>query len=143
MAVLEKGLQQKVVKVFADSFAGKAVALMQKRPKALAFVGFVVARFSEVGAQQGLKSFQAIVRMLASSLRGTYPNLPWRMAVGLLGGLLYLATPIDIIPDFIPVLGFMDDAFLLGKIFQLAEQDLQAFLAWERGQIRGREPEGI
>lgn len=35
-----------------------------------------------------------------------------KVVVGLL--VLYLASPIDLIPDFIPVLGQMDDVLVLG-----------------------------
>jgi uncharacterized membrane protein YkvA (DUF1232 family) len=49
-----------------------------------------------------------LVRRLAAD-----PNLPRgiRLRLGLL--LAYLASPIDLVPDFIPVLGYADDAILV------------------------------
>ena len=128
---LPKAIQSQVLQLFSASFAKKAGKMLGKRAKVLGFLTFVVGRFSEVGSKQGLSAFQSVVRMLKASANGTYKRLPWRTAVALLGSLLYLASPIDIIPDFIPVLGFLDDAFLLGKMFSLAERDLRDYLAWE------------
>jgi uncharacterized membrane protein YkvA (DUF1232 family) len=36
-------------------------------------------------------------------------DVPWRARLPLVGLLLYLASPLDLIPDFIPVLGQLDD----------------------------------
>lgn len=48
------------------------------------------------------------------------PCVPRRRAV-LLGGLaLYLASPIDLIPDFLPGLGHLDDAVILVIALRLA-----------------------
>ena len=46
-----------------------------------------------------------------------------------LGGLLlYLLTPVDLIPDFVPIIGWLDDAFvmlvILDYVFNSADTDL-------------------
>ncbi len=133
---LTGSIQQLILKRFSDTFLGKASRMLGRRAKVLTLLTFVVGRFSEVGSKQGLGAFQTAVRMLRASVNKTYPHLPWRTAVAILGGFLYLASPLDIIPDFLPVLGLLDDAFLLGKIFSLAEKDLRDFAAWEQAQAR-------
>src|SRR4051794_11087692 len=54
------------------------------------------------------------------------PCVPRRRAalIGLL--LVYLASPIDLIPDFIPALGYLDDAILVGLILRLVTRDCSA-----------------
>lgn len=42
------------------------------------------------------------------------PRVPLRAKAIMPGTLLYLASPIDFIPDFIPVLGQLDDLLVLG-----------------------------
>lgn len=41
-------------------------------------------------------------------------EVPWRARLPLAGLLIYLAMPLDIIPDFIPVIGQLDDLLVAG-----------------------------
>ena len=50
---------------------------------------------------------------------GKHPDTPWyAKALGLLV-VAYALSPIDLIPDFIPVLGFVDDILLLPALIWL------------------------
>ena len=40
----------------------------------------------------------------------------------LYGGLAYLASPIDIIPDFIPLIGQLDDVLIVGGLLYLSRK---------------------
>lgn len=43
----------------------------------------------------------------------TDPRVPWYAKALLPGLLLYLAMPLDLIPDFIPILGQLDDLLVI------------------------------
>ena len=49
-------------------------------------------------------------RQLWFALR--HPDAPGWLKLGTLLIVLYVISPIDLIPDFIPVIGFLDDAIL-------------------------------
>jgi uncharacterized membrane protein YkvA (DUF1232 family) len=49
-------------------------------------------------------------------------------------GLVYFITPIDIIPDFIPLLGFTDDLSVLLAVFNSVKHEVDDFLNWEKTQ---------
>ena len=55
----------------------------------------------------------ALVRRMA-----TDPRMPLRWRIALWGLLAYLASPIDLIPDFIPVLGQLDDLLIAGLVLR-------------------------
>lgn len=42
-----------------------------------------------------------------------HPDTPWWLRALMLGVVAYALSPIDLIPDFIPVLGYLDDLLLL------------------------------
>ena len=48
------------------------------------------------------------------------PRTPWLAKALAVATVAYAVSPIDLIPDFIPVLGFVDDAILLPAMIWLA-----------------------
>lgn len=54
-----------------------------------------------------LRALPAIIR----TIRGlaTDPVLPKATKIALAAAILYLLSPIDLVPDFIPVVGYLDD----------------------------------
>lgn len=55
------------------------------------------------------------------------PNAPWVGKVIAIGALVYLISPIDAIPDIIPILGLTDDAgIILAAVTKLAN-DLKEY----------------
>ncbi len=54
--------------------------------------------------------------------------------------LLYLISPFDFLPDFIPIGGWLDDAFILGVlIYYLSQGRLPRFFTWRRKASKGGE----
>ncbi len=67
------------------------------------------------------------------------PGRPWGTIVSLLTALIYGASPIDIIPDLIPLLGWSDDVAVVATLVTYAGV---AYLRWKRGQAApGRAPQ--
>lgn len=57
-------------------------------------------------------------------------RLPWKTMAALSGALAYFLSPLDVVPDFIPLSGFIDDAAVLGLVFGVAEVDLRRYCQW-------------
>jgi uncharacterized membrane protein YkvA (DUF1232 family) len=64
-------------------------------------------------------------RRLWRALR--HPNAPWWLKPGVLGIVIYVVSPIDLVPDLIPFLGIADDLVLvpLGVRFLLSRLPVQ------------------
>lgn len=62
-----------------------------------------------------LRHWAAILRrdVHALYLAGRDPRVPWYAKLAALGIAVYALSPIDLVPDFIPVLGYLDELILL------------------------------
>ncbi len=78
-----------------------------------------------------IRKIPVIIRMIKSaSKKGGYkPQLKNVIVPGLV--LLYLVSPIDLIPDMIPVIGVLDDFALLAFAIPLLVKEAEKFIAWE------------
>ena len=74
------------------------------------------ARPDDTGLRDALRLLPDIVRLL-KRLAGD-ATLPRRVRVQLALLLGYLALPIDLIPDFVPVLGYADDAIVVALVLR-------------------------
>lgn len=80
-------------------------------------------------------------RMIAGWLNGSYRKFPWRSSFVLLLVGIYAINPFDIIPDFIPFFGVIDDAAMLGFLVRSLMKDVEKFRDWEQQQVHETTPD--
>jgi uncharacterized membrane protein YkvA (DUF1232 family) len=66
--------------------------------------------------RESLRLFPDLLRLLKRLTTDQAMPVGVRIRIGLL--LVYLASPIDLIPDFIPVLGYADDAIIVALVMR-------------------------
>ena len=74
----------------------------------------------------------AVIRMARETLARRYRRLPRRTLIAGLAALAYLVNPLDLLPDVLPLLGWLDDAALITWVARQIRRDIDAFTAWER-----------
>ena len=84
--------------------------------------------FSEV-----VDDFLVLVRLVIAYSRGHYREVPVESLVLIVAGLLYVLSPVDLIPDVVPVAGYMDDAVVVGFVLKQVRAEVDAFRRWETG----------
>ena len=80
-------------------------------------------------------SLMSFFRLIRAYTNGTYRQISWPSLVMIVASIIYFVSPIDLIPDFILGLGFIDDATLLAWTIKTCASDIAAFMEWERKQL--------
>lgn len=97
-----------------DLIAGLAAGLV------LAWIALIlvliIARPQGGLLREALRILPDLVRLLRRLAADK--TLPRAVRAGLALLLAYLATPIDLVPDFIPVLGYADDAIIVAAVLR-------------------------
>lgn len=74
---------------------------------------------------------QDIISMLDDYYHGRYKKIPTAALLGSLGIIAYLVSPFDLIPDNVPILGFIDDAFIINTVITLCvDKELERYRQW-------------
>jgi uncharacterized membrane protein YkvA (DUF1232 family) len=80
---------------------------------------------------QKIKLLFSIVKDYAN---GKYKEIPWKTIAAITGTLIYVFTPFDILPDFIPVIGLTDDAAVIALCLAAIDSDLKKYEVWKKNQ---------
>lgn len=77
---------------------------------------------------------QAMLRLIRACYRGHYTVNESTLVV-IIAAIVYLVSPLDMIPDAVPALGFLDDAAVLSLALRRTREDLDEFMIWETSTI--------
>ena len=83
-----------------------------------------------------LGRFIADLKLLFSIIKdyisGEYRTIPFWSIAAIVAALLYVLSPVDLIPDAIPVIGLVDDAMVVAACLAMVEQDLYEYKDWKK-----------
>ena len=82
--------------------------------------------------QQYWQDIKTSFALLKDWYMGNYTKIPFRIVASIAGAMLYLVSPLDVVPDWVPFGGLLDDALVLAAIFALSRRDLDEYATWSR-----------
>lgn len=83
-------------------------------------------------------NFKLLFPLIRDYWKGRYREVsPWSILV-FIAGIIYIVSPIDFIPDFLPLLGQIDDALILVLCMYFLEKDLHKYREWKNQQSISR-----
>lgn len=78
---------------------------------------------------------QDLISMLDDYYHGRYKKVPAVVMLGTAAIIAYLVSPIDLVPDNIPILGFIDDALIINLVIELCvDKELERYRTWREQQ---------
>jgi uncharacterized membrane protein YkvA (DUF1232 family) len=76
------------------------------------------------------RELKLMISMLRDYVRGAYREIPFGSMAAVAAAVLYFASPVDAIPDFIPGLGYVDDAAVLMLCLRMIRSDVEKYRDW-------------
>lgn len=121
-----------LIKHFLDA----AQQVLQRRARVLTLAREAYEKLNEhakeTPLQQVRSDLKTLIRMAAAWASGRYARVPWKSMVYLAVGLLYFLSPLDLIPDMLAGIGFIDDAVVIRLVVGAIRDEVDAFRAWSK-----------
>ena len=90
----------------------------------------------------GMKKYAELGKLMYGMLKdykkGEYTQVPWFTIAAIGLTLLYVFNPLDMLPDFLPGVGYVDDFALFTIAVRFIESDLHAYLDWKINEAKSR-----
>ena len=72
-----------------------------------------------------------LYELIRAYVDGSYREVPWASIAMAVAATVYFLSPIDLIPDALPVIGLLDDALVVRFTLSAIQSDLREFCAWK------------
>jgi uncharacterized membrane protein YkvA (DUF1232 family) len=120
-------------------FTVLAIVIISKREKLMSLAKDLYSKIQEKGITEALTSeakqqYNTMRRLITAYANGQYREFPIRSLVKIVAGVVYFVSVVDLIPDFIPILGLTDDLAILAWVYASVKDDLQQFVDWEAAE---------
>ena len=87
--------------------------------------------------KKALENVRELYALFKDSVKGDYKLHTANIAM-IGSGLLYFILPADLIPDFIPLVGYLDDLAVLTTITNSLKGELNAYRNWKETGVKGQ-----
>jgi len=122
-------------------YLSKAKIIINDDQKLKKLIDDVLKKLKKISSDKKINaklndSLRLFIRIINAYTSKEYTYVPWKTICLLVAGLIYFIYPIDLIPDFIPIAGIIDDVALIAWIYESIKEDIDNFLKWEKNVVQ-------
>lgn len=122
--------------IFFRRSNSKAARYIRSSKSLFSLIQRVGAKSSSLGVSGGFAAVRdqlnLLVRMVRAYAKGEYRDISKKSLLSVVAALIYFVSPIDLVFDFLPIIGFADDVALLIWVVKSIEDELGKFSQWEK-----------
>ena len=130
---MSENLSEEQVKEALESGYGKSEALLNNKDELDDFLYRLEQKIKEmplVGEEFAV--IPIMISLIKHYVEGKYTTVPYGTILAIMSALIYVLSPVDIIPDFIPFVGHLDDVAVIGLCLSMVKTDIEAYDEWRQ-----------
>lgn len=81
-------------------------------------------------AGERLADIPIMASLIRNYAKKEYTDIPIGTIIAILSALIYFVSPLDLLPDSIPFLGYIDDAAVIALCWKMVESDVKEYVKW-------------
>jgi len=86
---------------------------------------------------EAVDELAALIRLIQAYAKGDYRDVPRTTLMAAAAAVIYFVMPVDLIPDPLPGIGYVDDVTVVLFVLAAIQVDVDAFERWEEKNRRG------
>ena len=130
---MSNNINEEQVKEALESGYGKSEALLNNKDELDDFLYRLEQKIKEmplVGEEFAV--IPIMISLIKHYVEGKYTTVPYGTILAIMSALIYVLSPVDIIPDFIPFVGYLDDVAVIGLCLLMVKTDIEAYDEWRQ-----------
>lgn len=130
---MSNNINEEQVKEALESGYGKSEALLNNKDELDDFLYRLEQKIKEmplVGEEFAV--IPIMISLIKHYVEGKYTTVPYGTILAIMSALIYVLSPVDIIPDFIPFVGHLDDVVVIGLCLSMVKTDIEAYDEWRQ-----------
>lgn len=114
----------------------RGAGMTKNKALLLIIIQQTISKMESRGVSEGIRDIKGqlhlMVRFIKAYATGAYRDVAGKSMATIVGVLVYFVSPLDLIPDVLPILGIADDVALVVWMFNVLEKEITRFSEWEK-----------